>query len=284
MASGLAVADSVRPADGSVPPPGANDWQCAPAAGHPRPVVLLHGTWGNQHTWDVLAPELAGQGYCVYSLNYGRDTASIFGAEPGVYGTGDIRNSAREVGAFIDRVRSATHAGQVDVVAHSQGGVVARQYLRFEGGADPAAPDNNTVRNLITIAATNHGTTAEDLSYLLHTGSASGASDAAVTAVLGVAAAQQLVGSRFLRQLNAGGDTEPGIDYTIIASSVDEVTTPPELTFLRPGPYAAVHNIWVQSVCASDLTDHGRLPRSPTVIHIVEQALDPSTPGITCEA
>ncbi|KZM70876.1 hypothetical protein [Nocardia terpenica] len=58
MASGLAVADSVRPADGSVSPPGANDWQCAPAAEHPRPVVLLHGTWGNQNTWDVLAPEL----------------------------------------------------------------------------------------------------------------------------------------------------------------------------------------------------------------------------------
>jgi triacylglycerol esterase/lipase EstA (alpha/beta hydrolase family) len=268
--------------DGSVSPPGANDWQCLTSAQHPRPVVLVHGTWGNQNAWDLLAPRLKAEGYCVFSLNYGRDTSSLVGAQPGVYGTADIRQSARELADFVTRVRVATGAAQVDMVAHSQGGVVARQYTRFGGGADPADPQRNIVRNLVTVAATNHGTTAGDLGYLVHAGATSGPVDAAVARVLGAAAAQQVVGSEFLRTLNAGGDTEPGIHYTVIATRVDEVSTPPEATFLRPGPDAVVDNIWVQAVCASDTFDHSKLPDSPTVMAIVQHGLDPEYPGSRC--
>ncbi|MDV6278339.1 hypothetical protein R3Q06_33410 [Rhodococcus erythropolis] len=40
-------------------PDGANDFDCRPSVEHPRPVVLLHGTSGNQRDWDTLAPHLA---------------------------------------------------------------------------------------------------------------------------------------------------------------------------------------------------------------------------------
>ncbi|MFF0489566.1 esterase/lipase family protein [Nocardia sp. NPDC004068] len=285
---GAAAADPVEamehPADGSSSPPGANDWQCAPAAAHPDPVVLVHGTWDNQNAWDVLAPDLRAAGYCVYSLNYGRDTSSVWGVRPGVYGTGDMRASARELAAFVERVRAATNSARVDIVAHSQGGVVTRQYLRFEGGADPADPSRNKVGDVVMIAATNHGTTALDMGRLVHLGSSDGPADRMVGAVLGTAAAQQVVGSEFLKRLNAGGDTEAGIRYTVIATRVDQVTTPPESAFLRPGPASRVENLWVQSFCPADTSGHGSLPRSPTVIRLVKHALDPAFGDLTCAA
>lgn len=263
--------------DGSVPPDGSDDWACHPTAAHPKPVVLVHGTWGNQNDWDILSPQLKADGYCVYSLNYGRDTASVMGAKPGSYATGDIGNSAHELAAFLDRVRAATGVDRLDIVAHSQGALVVRQYLRFLGGAPH-------VDRLVSIAGTNHGTTMGGLSNLLNDGSATGSTDGLAARVVGVAAIQQLAGSEFVRTLNAGGDTDPGIDYTVIASHADKVSTPPEATFLTAGPGAHVDNLWVQDYCATDAFDHGTLPQSPTVDYLVRRALDPSYTGAACPA
>lgn len=276
-----AHADDGSP-DGSTPPAGANDWACRPSAAHPEPVVLVHGTWGNQNSWDVLAPQLKAQGYCVFSLSYGRAESSVRGAEPGVYGTEDIRSSAREVGGFVDLVRAATGVPKVDIVAHSQGGPLVRQFLRFEGGANYRDPAQNKVDQLITIAATNHGTTAEGLGYLLPTGSAQAPVLGIIAEYLGTAALQQLIDSEFLHSLNAAGDTEPGIKYTVIASHLDRVVTPPEATFLTAGLGATVDNIWVQDLCPDDDFNHGALPESPTVGYVVQKALDPSYIGHPC--
>ncbi|MEV0245551.1 alpha/beta fold hydrolase [Nocardia sp. NPDC050712] len=266
--------------DEALAPAGANDWGCVPTARHPEPVVLVHGTWGNQSVWAGLAPQLKAAGACVFSLNYGQKRFSLRGSEPGVYGTADIRSSAKELAEFVDRVRTATGAARVDIVAHSQGGPLARQYLRFEGGTQPAP----RVRRLVTIAATNHGTTADGLGYLLPGGSASGPSDVVIAKVLGTAAAQQLAGSEFLRLLNAAGDTEPGIEYTAIATRVDRVVTPPDATFLHAGPGATVVNAWVQDACPTDTFHHGILPDSPAVAHLVHRALDLPYTGVRCPA
>ncbi|KAA8888008.1 alpha/beta fold hydrolase [Nocardia colli] len=261
--------------DGSIPPEGSDDWTCQPTAAHPRPVVLVHGTWGNQNDWNVLAPQLKAEGYCVFSLNYGHDTSSVLGALPGMYGVGDIHASAKELAAFVDRVRDATHAPKVDLVGHSQGALMSRQYLRFEGGAAE-------VDHLVSLAGTNHGSTMRGVAAQLPSGSAHSAFSAGLTEIAGVAAAQQLVGSDFLRSVNAAGDTDPGVTYTVIASTRDDASTPPEATFLQPGPGATVDNVWVQAFCPTDTFDHGTLPQSPTVAYIIQRALDPTYVGTAC--
>lgn len=184
---------SQLPDDGSVAPPGANDWNCTPTAEHPRAVVLVHGTYGNMDRWNVLSPELKANGYCVFALNYGMDPASLASRVPGYFAVADIAESAGELAVYVDKVLAATGTDQVDLVAHSQGGPMSRQYLKFNGGTDSEDPADNKVLNLITLVGTNHGTTISGLGNLAAGNPAAGD---VVTMVFSEAVQQQLIGSR----------------------------------------------------------------------------------------
>lgn len=270
---------SAEPLASQVPIPtveGTNDFGCVPSPEHPRPVVLIHGTKMDSTTWTVLAPQLVDQGYCVFAPNYGA-VGLLF--EPGkvVWGSGDIPQSAGEIGTFIDRVLAETGASQVDIVGHSQGGTVARQYMKFNGGADLVDPSRNKVHRLITLGATNHGTTFGGLQELARAVTSLGLPGDAITPLTwNMAGAQQLVGSPVLVNLNAGGDALPGTDYTVIATRDDQISTPPELTFLRGGDAESVHNVWVQDVCPGATTTHIGLVTDPTPNFMVLSALDPA--------
>ena len=118
-------------------PPGANDWSCRPSARHPRPVVLVHGTFADMSdSWQALSPLLRNHGYCVFALNYGAsDGSDAFG----IYATGDIAQSAAQLSDFVDRVLAATGADAVDLVGHSQGGMMPRYYLKTPRRRRPGA-------------------------------------------------------------------------------------------------------------------------------------------------
>ncbi|GHA11061.1 esterase/lipase family protein [Streptomyces echinoruber] len=243
----------------TAPDRGWNDYSCRPSAAHPRPVVLVHGTFANSvDNWLSLAPYLTARGYCVFSLDYGE--------LPGVavfHGLGPVADSAKQLSAFVDRVLAATGAAKADLVGHSQGGMMPRYYLRFLGGAAK-------VNALVGIAPSNHGTTLSGLTALLPY--FPGIEDLLTTHT--PALTDQVTGSAFLTRLNEGGDTVPGVHYTVIATRYDEVVTPYRSQFLS-GP--DVRNVLLQDLCPVDLSEHVAVGLFDRIaFHEVANALDPA--------
>ena len=111
---------------------GANDWKCRPTAAHPEPVVLVHATGVNLGAnWVALSPMLKNAGYCVFAFNYGFTGLSL----NRIGGLGEISASAATMKAFVDQVLATTGASKVDVVGHSQGGMMPSYYIKRLGGA-----------------------------------------------------------------------------------------------------------------------------------------------------
>ncbi|MFF2244044.1 esterase/lipase family protein [Arthrobacter sp. NPDC058130] len=236
-----------------VSPPGANDWSCKPSTAHPYPVILVPGTFANMATrWATLSPALKSQGYCVFALNYG--------ATNGVYATGPVADSARQLASFVDTVLASTGARKVDLVGHSQGGMMPRYYLGFLGGA-------NKVNHLVGIAPSNHGTRGlitPSLDSIQRATSVGGS--------ICQACVDQQAGSPFLTELNSIGDTVPGPAYTVISTTHDAVVTPYPSQFLA-GPRRQVTNITIQDKCPTDVSDHGQAPNDPVTQRLVSDAL-----------
>ena len=248
-------------ASSTASPPGANDFSCKPSKAHPLPVILVHGTFADMSdSWQALSPLLANHGYCVFALNYGSYEGS---GEVGIYATGDIAQSAEQLGGFVTRVLSATGASKVDLVGHSQGGMMPRYYLRFLGGSQ-------YVHTLVGLSPSNHGTTLDGLftlANLLGAGSFFGFHCPACE--------QQETGSAFLAKLNAGKETVAGVQYTVIQSDKDEVVTPYASAFLSG---RNVTNILLQNQCILDQGEHLSMPYDHIADADVLNALDPAHP------
>ncbi|MEU3372060.1 alpha/beta fold hydrolase [Streptomyces sp. NPDC006660] len=259
LAAAAALAPAASAHAQSAPSSGWNNYSCKPSAAHPRPVVLVHGTFGNgTDNWLALAPYLVDRGYCVFSLDYGQ--------LPGVPlfdGLGPIDQSAAQLATFVDKVLAATGTPKADLVGHSQGGMMPRWYLKFLGGAAK-------VNALVGIAPDNHGTTLDGLTQLLPY--FPGAENLLTLATPGLA--DQIAGSPFITRLNQGGDTVPSVHYTVIASKYDEVVTPYRTQFLTG---ADVRNVLIQDKCALDLSEHVAMGLTDRVTyHEVTNALDPA--------
>ncbi|MEV0247514.1 alpha/beta fold hydrolase [Nocardia sp. NPDC050712] len=258
------TAMSAAPAHADTAPPAANDWNCKPSAAHPNPVVLVHGTTANSAlNWWTLSPELAGAGYCVFTFDYGMTLLS-WGL---IGGLGDIPRSAETMRVFVDKVLAATGAAEVDVVGHSQGGMMPNYYLKRLGGAAK-------VGTLIGLAPSNHGTTAGGLVELTDAARLSGWINGFYTLLGYPAFTQQAAGSDFQKALFADGDTVPGVRYVVIQTRNDRVVTPYTNAFLQGDD---VTNILIQDHCPSDPVGHvGLALDSPTHQHILN-LLGPNT-------
>jgi triacylglycerol esterase/lipase EstA (alpha/beta hydrolase family) len=243
---------------------GANNWRCKPSATHPYPVLLVPATLTNLGTnWVALSPMLANAGYCVFSFNYGMTWLSAGRLD----GLGDIAASAHTMATFVDKVLAATGASKVDVVGHSQGGLMPNYYIKFLGGASKVA-------TFVALAPSNHGTTADGLITLATQLNILGFTNA-ILGIAGPGIAEQEQGSSFETHLFAGGDTVGGPHYVVIETDHDEVVTPYTNAFLK-GP--DVTDTLIQDQCPADPVGHIGLFIDNVALQDVMNALGPDSP------
>ncbi len=244
--------------------PGTNDWACKPSKAHPRPVVLVHGTFGNQSTnWQTYGPLLKNNGYCVFALTYGAVAApfpvNAFG------GMNSMRTSAVELKQFVERVRKASKTSQVDLIGHSQGTLMPTYYLKFLGGAAK-------VHNYISLAPLWHGT------EFFPPAAAEALGIDPSTVPFCVACGEFDPNSTFMKEIRKGGVAVKGVRYLNIVTEYDELVRP-----YTSGIEKGMKNVVLQDQCAIDYTEHFQIAADRNATLYVLNALDPAHPRpITC--
>jgi triacylglycerol lipase len=161
------------------------------ARGHGTPVVVVHGYTQNRVDFLGIARGCARAGLGpVYGFNY-----PWFAS---------VHANAERLARFCDDVRRETGATQVDLVAHSLGGLVAMEYLHLAGPAG--------VRRLVTIASPHAGIAWQG-------------------PIVGAGGAQLRRGSAFLVERASRAVPVPSLS---IYSSHDNVVHPPATSMLAP--------------------------------------------------
>jgi triacylglycerol esterase/lipase EstA (alpha/beta hydrolase family) len=248
MATATATAGSGPPSHGMA---------AATAAAIPDPVVLVEGTGSGDPLvpaveLDLLADRLEADGH----------TAFVFPL-PG-RGLGDIGATATRFAPFVDQVLAQTGASRVDVVGHSQGGLVARYYVKFLGGA-------GKVDSLVGLAVPHHGTKLANLAWL-H----------GLVDCVGYEFCRQVVtGSSWLADLNGDDDTFGPVRYTNLATRLDLIVVPYTNSFQRsPGAV----NVTIQQQCPLRIVEHLTLALDGTTYSGIRDALAGRPVRLNCLA
>jgi triacylglycerol lipase len=208
----------------------------------PGPVILVPGYGGSTSALTVLAEGLQQAGRDVRMLSLPGD------------GRGDLGVQAQALAREVDAVRAQARASTVDVVGYSAGGVVARLWVRDDGGAKVA-------RRVITLGSPHHGT---DLAAF---------AGSLLPDACPLACQELSPDSDLLAALNAGDETPAGPQFISVWTTVDQVVVPPESADLQ-----GAIDFSVQSVCATSRVDHGSLPSDPLVRAIVVRELGAGPP------
>lgn len=241
-------------------PPGVNRDDCKLTAAKPRPVILMHGTTENRlANWSGLGPRLANEGFCVFAPNLG-----YYNNIPGL---DFIETSAAQLSTYVDSVL-AKYPGvsKVDIVGHSQGGMMPRHYIKFLGG-------QAKVNRLIGIAPSNNGTTLSGLANLAKVFGITGA-----VQTVGPAFAQQIAGSAFITNLNAGDPTPGAVKYDVLVTNGDQVVTPYRSAFI-----AGASSWTAQSGCILEASEHLQISYSRRVHTKVMNLLDGRNRSLPCD-
>ncbi len=102
------------------------------------PVLLIHGYMGTHADETYLASMLASLGFATYTVDIQPADAAV-------------ADNAQQVARCVDEILAEQHAAKIFLIGHSMGGLDARYYDDFLGGA-------SKVKALVTLATPNHGT------------------------------------------------------------------------------------------------------------------------------
>jgi pimeloyl-ACP methyl ester carboxylesterase len=150
---------------------------------------------------------------------------------------GDIQTAAEYV-VYAIREMHRMSGRRVDLLGHSQGGMIGRWALRFWPGL------RKRVSDVVGLAPSNHGTLD---------------SQAICSEACPAAFWQQRANSQFTAALNSGAETFAPVDYTDVYTHLDEVVTPNSdesgSSSLHTGD-GDIANIALQDVCPADASEH----------------------------
>ncbi len=179
-----------------------------------------------------------------------------------------IEQSAPELASFVDRVLAATHTRKVDLVGHSEGTFMPEYWLKYLGGASKV---NRYVAMTPLYAGTNVGGLAQFRASAAPLGLAQPTVD--LGAQFCGSCSEFLAGSPTVQKLNQGGAAVPGIQYTTIPTTHDELVVPYTSGILHA---PNVTNHVLQDVCPNDVSEHLAEAVDPVVAQLIFNALDPA--------
>jgi len=186
---------------------------------------------------------------------------TVIAYQPSEGGTGDLRVQAKRLAKLAQLMIDRTGVGSVDVVGYSAGGVIARIFVRDDGG-------DSVVRRVLTLGSPHHGTDVATLAAQVGGGCPK-------------ACEQMVVDSDLVRHLNAGDETPDGPRWVTVRTEGDRTVTPSESAEL-----SGALNIVIQDVCPGSTATHAGLPSDPVVLATVDSALGAGPPtrpsGVTC--
>lgn len=126
----------------------------------PRPVVMLHGLWSTAATWNdysrtggyLKTQHPAWEGYAVSTMNTG-SLLSPFGT------VNTVDQNADASWSYLVGIQALTNAHEVDIVAHSMGGIVTRRMLHDDVYANSA---QYAIRSVVMLGTPNGGSACAD--------------------------------------------------------------------------------------------------------------------------
>jgi hypothetical protein len=239
-----------------------NDFDCRSTV-HPNPVIMLHGLSANREVdLNTLSHNMTDAGWCVFSKTYGAHDRA-----PWIGGLRAMRDTAGEIADFVFEVQSKTGAAKVDLVGHSEGGVMALYVpLTQDGVAE-------VVEHTVALGPAVHGAQYFGFTDLFYIGGDVTRNLAALALeILGCAACDDMAtgGAVYDDFKSADKIVQPGNKATIIMSTSDTLVAPETSEVNEEG----VRNVIVQDTCPQDTVGHAGLAWDKSVWGLIYNALE----------